>query len=345
MITRTGCDLGNLATDDVLVGTLSAPPPGASSDLEIHLSLHRRPGTAAIIHAHPAGTVPNGSSEGKPHGVYAQGRTLEHALASMEHALGAETEGDGDSNRRTIVAPFAAASHSWFVSGSDESVELSVLILDQTMLPSTVRRRICRSVDDVADAIRSLAVRGAPLLGITAGLGVALAAELASDLGEDPVEAATRAGELLIETRPTAVNIRWAVRRTLAKARSTHDDRSFAETVLDEVHAIEREDAAACSAMGWLGAELLPRGANVLTHCNTGMLCTAGIGTAMGVIWCAHIAQKDIHVWVDETRPALQGARLTTWELDRLGVPFTLIPDSAAASLMSMSWPYCCFSR
>jgi methylthioribose-1-phosphate isomerase len=105
--------------------------------------------------------------------------------------------------------------------------------------------------------------------------------------------------------------------------------------VLAEARAIQREDAAACSAMGWFGSELIPEGANVLTHCNTGMLCTAGIGTAFGVLWCSHLEGKGIHVWVDETRPLLQGARLTAWELQRLGVPFTVIADGAAGSLMA----------
>jgi methylthioribose-1-phosphate isomerase len=129
------------------------------------------------------------------------------------------------------------------------------------------------------------------------------------------------------------VNIAWAVHRLMRVTAEGPDD--VALGLLDEATSIEREDALACSAMGWLGAQLLPEGAGVLTHCNTGMLCTAGIGTAMGALWCAHLAGRGIHVWVDETRPALQGARLTAWELDRLGVPFTLLADTAAASLMA----------
>jgi methylthioribose-1-phosphate isomerase len=133
------------------------------------------------------------------------------------------------------------------------------------------------------------------------------------------------------------VNIRWAVdrvRRAADRAGSA-GEREYASAVLTEARAIEVEDALACSTMGWAGAELIPEGANVLTHCNTGMLCTAGIGTAFGVLWCAHLAGRGIHVWVDETRPLLQGARLTAWELQRLGVPFTVIADSAAGSLMA----------
>jgi methylthioribose-1-phosphate isomerase len=164
---------------------------------------------------------------------------------------------------------------------------------------------------------------------------VALAAFRALDRGEDVREASAKAGEMLCGTRPTAVNLRWAVDRVLAAAESAGGGRAFAEAALAEARAIEREDAEGCSAMGWFGSELIPEGANVLTHCNTGMLCTAGIGTAFGVLWCAHLEGKGIHVWVDETRPLLQGARLTAWELQRLGVPFTVIADGAAGSLMA----------
>jgi methylthioribose-1-phosphate isomerase len=156
----------------------------------------------------------------------------------------------------------------------------------------------------------------------------------AVERGEDPREAAEKAGALLIGTRPTAVNIQWAVDRVKAAGKSAATDTDYAEAVVREAGRIEIDDAEACSAMGWFGEALVPEGANVLTHCNTGMLCTAGIGTAFGVIWCAHVAGKGIHVWVDETRPALQGARLTVWELQRLGIPYTLIADGAAASVM-----------
>ena len=189
-------------------------------------------------------------------------------------------------------------------------------ILDQTRLPHEEVWLECRRLDQVEDAIRRLAVRGAPALGICAAYGLALAASLG-----EPLE---RAAERLIATRPTAVNIAWAVRRV-----------SVADDPLAEARAVEREDEEACLAMGEYGAALVPEGTNVLTHCNTGMLCTGGIGTAQGVIWTAHLAGKRVHVWVDETRPLLQGSRLTAWELQRLGVPMTLVPDGAAAALMS----------
>jgi methylthioribose-1-phosphate isomerase len=140
---------------------------------------------------------------------------------------------------------------------------------------------------------------------------------------------------MLVGTRPTAVNIQWAVNRIRARAQASDDGTGAYPSAVGVALEIEQEDALACSIMGRLGAELVPDHANVLTHCNTGMLCTAGIGTAFGVIWCAHVAGKDVHVWVDETRPALQGARLTAWELERLGIPYTLIADGAAASLIA----------
>jgi methylthioribose-1-phosphate isomerase len=193
-------------------------------------------------------------------------------------------------------------------------------ILDQTRLPRDEVWLECRRVVEVEDAIRRLAVRGAPALGIAAAYGLALA--------ESANEPLREAGRRLVATRPTAVNIRWAVDRVLDAADAGRD-------LLEEARAIEREDAEACRTMGEYGAPLVPDRANVLTHCNTGMLCTGGIGTAQGVIWTAHRAGKRVHVWVDETRPVLQGARLTAWELQRLGVPMTLVADTAAASLMA----------
>ena len=195
-----------------------------------------------------------------------------------------------------------------------------VRVIDQTRLPHHEVWLECRALGELEDAIRRLAVRGAPALGIAAAYGMALAASVG-----EPLEAA---GRRLVATRPTAVNIRWAVERVLRAAGAGRD-------VLEEARAIEREDEEACRSMGEYGAPLVPQEANVLTHCNTGMLCTGGIGTAQGVILTAHRAGKRVHVWVGETRPLLQGARLTSWELQRLGVPMTLVADTAAASLMA----------
>jgi methylthioribose-1-phosphate isomerase len=217
----------------------------------------------------------------------------------------------------------------------------AIAILDQRELPHRESILECRTLEQVAEAIRSLAVRGAPIIGVTAAYGMALAATTST-------EARTRAllrelegaADVLRRTRPTAVNLGWALDRMMRVAAgqccsvgSTHQ--RVHQAMVAEAIRIETEDRDACAAMGALGAELIPDDANVLTHCNTGMLCTAGIGTALGVVISAHRAGKRLHVWVDETRPVLQGARLTAWELGRLGIPRTLIADGAAASLMA----------
>ncbi|MGQ0669960.1 MAG: S-methyl-5-thioribose-1-phosphate isomerase [Actinomycetota bacterium] len=315
LITRTGVRLAELTEDDVLEGTLDDPPDGASSDLERHVSIYRSSDSGAVVHAHPKGTVPDGWVEGEPHGVYTYGATLEQAAAA---AIG--------SARHLMVRP---------VELRDGRVE----ILDQTRLPADEIYLQCRSAEEVADAIRRMAVRGAPILGIAAAYGLVLAAG-ASAAGDHAgaMETLEHAGRMLIETRPTAVNIRWAVERVLGRIRAEAADADIGRLrrlVLEEARAIEREDAEACSAIGRFGRDLVPEGANVLTHCNTGMLCTAGIGTALGVIYSAHLEGKAVHAWVDETRPLLQGARLTAWELERLGIPMTLVADSAAGSLMA----------
>ncbi len=339
-ITRTGCRLDDLGPGDVLVGTLSSPPAAASSDLALHLEHSRdssRP-AGAVVHAHPPGSVPEGWVEGQLHGVYALGRTLEHAAASLEHHLWVADRGHAPLAVEGVgpVAPALLAFDEERTAPGERAVHRGpgVSILDQTRLPGSTEWLRCDAVEDVADAIRRLAVRGAPALGVAAAFGVTLAAFVAAGRGEDVRESAAMAGALLVATRPTAVNIRWAVNRLAAAVEGVPGD-DLPDALLAEARAVEAEDAAACSAMGWAGAGLIPEGANVLTHCNTGMLCTAGIGTAFGALWCAHLAGKGVHVWVDETRPLLQGARITAWELDRLGVPFTLIPDAAAASLIA----------
>ncbi|HXF38053.1 MAG TPA: S-methyl-5-thioribose-1-phosphate isomerase [Actinomycetota bacterium] len=205
----------------------------------------------------------------------------------------------------------------------------ALALLDQTRLPRRMAFVRCAGADEVAEAIRRLVVRGAPAIGIAAAYGLAL--EAGRRRG---VAALEEAGRTLVGARPTAVNLRWAVERVLARARSVPPGRDLPTAVLAEARAIEREDALACSAIGRSGAELLPPGAGVLTHCNTGMLCTGGIGTAQGVLLRAHLEGRGIRVLVDETRPVWQGARLTAWELTLLGIPFALVADAAAASLM-----------
>lgn len=191
--------------------------------------------------------------------------------------------------------------------------------LDQRALPQTVVRERARSVDDVVEAIRSLAVRGAPAIGIFGAYGVALAAQLHEDAAFDAAVQRIRAA------RPTAVNLAYAVDRVLARA-----DREY----LAEANAIHAEQRDVDARIGRFGAELLPRKGNVMTHCNAGPLATGGEGTALAAIIAAHRAGKSLHVFVDETRPLLQGARLTMFELRAAGVPCTLITDSAAAVTM-----------
>jgi len=217
----------------------------------------------------------------------------------------------------------------------------AVAILDQRALPHREVVLECRTVEDVVEAIRSLAVRGAPIIGVAAAYGMALAATVSTEgrtrslLGE-----LEDAADALKVARPTAVNLAWAVDRMMAVAtRQCCQAGSTLQRVHEEMVAealrIEAEDREACSAIGAFGQDLVPEGADVLTHCNTGMLCTAGIGTALGVVIAAHRAGKRPHVWVDETRPVLQGARLTAWELGKLGIDRTLIADVAAGSLMA----------
>jgi methylthioribose-1-phosphate isomerase len=200
-----------------------------------------------------------------------------------------------------------------------------VRLIDQRALPGELRFVECASVDELCDAIRSLAVRGAPALGAAGAFGVALAARAIAD--ESGVRASARH---LAAARPTAVNLAWGVDRALAAWES-----GGADAALSEAESVAADDVAANRALGGFGAELVPHGAHVLTHCNAGSLATVGYGTALGVVRAAHDAGKRPQVWAGETRPVLQGARLTAWELDRLGIPVTVIVDVMAGSLMA----------
>lgn len=217
----------------------------------------------------------------------------------------------------------------------------AVAVLDQRELPHREVVLECRTVAEVAEAIRSLAVRGAPIIGVTAAYGMALAATVSTETRTRALLVELEdAARVLREARPTAVNLAWAVDRMMAVATGQCCSvgstlQRVHEEMVAEAIRIESEDRDSCASIGALGNELVPDGANVLTHCNTGMLCTAGIGTALGVVIAAHRAGKRLHVWVDETRPVLQGARLTAWELGRLDIPRTLVADVAAGSLMA----------
>jgi methylthioribose-1-phosphate isomerase len=216
-----------------------------------------------------------------------------------------------------------------------EWVEGRVRLIDQTRLPNELIYIDCRTPEDVAEAIVSLRVRGAPAIGVAAGYGLVLAGHgsSATDL-PDWWRDVDRAADLLRRTRPTAVNLARAldvIREAAASATSVAEGKRRS---LEAAHGISEEDQLANRRMGRSGADLIPETANVLTHCNTGGLATVEYGTALGVVRAAHAQGKAIHVWVDETRPALQGARLTAWELLTDGIPHTVIVDSAAAFLM-----------
>jgi len=213
----------------------------------------------------------------------------------------------------------------------------SLALLDQTLLPRRVAYRACRTAEDVHDAIRRLQVRGAPAIGVAAAYGMALGLRRSDARGAGAVRReAARVSAFLQTSRPTAVNLRWAAERVRAAVGRSGacDAASAAAAALREARAIEREDRALCAAIGRAGAPLLGPGARVLTHCNAGALATAGSGTALAVIYEAARRGRRPRVWVDETRPLLQGARLTLWELLRAGIPATLVCDNMAAALM-----------
>ncbi len=229
----------------------------------------------------------------------------------------------------------------------DEVPEVAVGLLDQSLLPQQVVPLLLTHEQQVAEAIKTLKVRGAPAIGVTAAYGLALAMyRLWREhvLHRQPLSLAEACAHLegvaalLALTRPTAVNLFWALRRMQAVAEQLVARQvALAELVCSlqaEAQAIADEDAAACLRMGKFGAELISDGASLLTHCNAGALAATGLGTALAPFYVAHQVGKRIHVFVDETRPVLQGARLTTWELQQAGVPLTLITDNMAGYFM-----------
>jgi len=213
-----------------------------------------------------------------------------------------------------------------------------LLIVDQTRLPGEYKLIEIRDHLEMAEAIQQLAIRGAPALGIAAAFGLVV--------GLKPFRKSSKKvflGELqkiaaiLQNTRPTAVNLGWALARMRQVAQNLANETSDAiwQALLKTALQIHREDIVMCRKIAKHGQTLLPDQANVITHCNTGGLATGGLGTALGILVTAHKSGKKIHVYVDETRPLLQGARLTCWELSREGVPFTLISDNMAGYLMT----------
>ncbi len=217
----------------------------------------------------------------------------------------------------------------------------NLYLIDQRYLPGRIEYRICRSCPDVADSIKEMTVRGAPAIGISAAFGLVIEADGALKAGlstEKMIEKLKTASTELIEARPTAVNLAWGVERMLrlAEANSALTADELFKRLEAEALAIYEEDVRNNRLIGRFGAELVPEQANILTHCNAGALATGGYGTALGVIRAAFEQGKQIHVYVDETRPLLQGARLTAFELLHEGIEATLITDNAAGHLMAL---------
>ena len=220
-----------------------------------------------------------------------------------------------------------------WVGGEDGFLRL----IDQTLLPRRVEMRDCGTVEQVCEAIRVLCVRGAPAIGVAAAYGVCLGTRLCRD--QDPetfLSKLREVGECLCQTRPTAVNLSWAVRRITAvgEAQSASDARQGWQAMLAEAHAMAREDAEVCQRIGAAGADLVPDGGGVITHCNAGALATVAHGTALSVLYEARRRGRRFRVFADETRPLLQGARLTSFELHASGIEVTVLCDNAAGSLM-----------
>ncbi len=205
-----------------------------------------------------------------------------------------------------------------------------LLLLDQTLLPEQQVWIRCRRPEDVAAAIRRLSVRGAPAIGVAAAYGLVL--------GASEFDSACRQ---LLATRPTAVNLRWALdqgRELRDRCVEAGERQSLRALLLEWARGLHRQDVCANRRIGAFGRELFAEGDRVLTHCNAGALATAGYGTAVGVLEAAWCAGRLASVWVDETRPLLQGSRLTAWELDRLEIPHRLITDSSAGAVIARGW-------
>src|SRR5436190_12826627 len=218
-----------------------------------------------------------------------------------------------------------------------EWTDTGVRFIDQTKLPTDEVYVTCKTHEQVADVIRNMVVRGAPAIGVAAAMGLALAvknskADTVGGLKKDFDEAC----EVIGKTRPTAVNLFWAIRRMQEKLERARIQPigQIKQTLIEEAKRIHAEDIAANQAMGRHGATLMPSSGGVLTHCNAGALATAGYGTALGVIRAAVEQGKKIHVYADETRPFLQGSRLTAWELMKDGIPTTVISDNMAGVMM-----------
>jgi methylthioribose-1-phosphate isomerase len=204
-----------------------------------------------------------------------------------------------------------------------------LVVLDQRKLPLNEDYIHIRTIDEAFDAIKNLVVRGAPLIGITAAYALCLT----NDPDNDDIF--FNSCEKLKSARPTAVNLAWAVDRMAKAHKANRQNSELPVKLIEEALKIHREDTMMCEQIGKHGNTLVPDKCRILTHCNAGALATGGIGTALAVVYTAFFSGKNIEVWVDETRPVLQGARLTAWELARAGVPHTLITDNMSGKLMA----------
>lgn len=212
----------------------------------------------------------------------------------------------------------------------------SLVLLDQRQLPQKTVYLTLHTTGEAAEAIRNMTVRGAPAIGITAAYGLALEAGIPYPSIDKAQIGIKQAGRILIEARPTAVNLTWAVNRVLKHIQEIEftDLETLRSEVLNQAHAIAAEESANNFQIGQNALPLWPEEVNFLHHCNTGALATFDYGTALGVIRAAHEAGKKVFVFVDETRPRLQGARLTAWELDQLGIPYHIIVDGASGHVL-----------
>jgi len=222
----------------------------------------------------------------------------------------------------------------------------AVRMIDQRLLPGELVMIDLRTVDEVSEAIRDMAVRGAPAIGATAAYGLALAAANSKATESESMWSELEsASDTLAASRPTASNLVWALERMNSRARAASDQSPHAirQLMLGEAQRIADEDVEINKAMGSFGAELIQDSDTVIHHCNTGALATVDYGTALGVIRAAHEQGKQVHVLVDETRPRLQGAKLTAWELEQYGVPYEIISDNAAGYFLSGGHVAGCF--
>lgn len=233
----------------------------------------------------------------------------------------------------SVLAPHAPVAVQWMGQATG-----FLQLIDQTLLPGEIRLLQCRGVDSVWEAIKMLRVRGAPAIGIAAAYGMVLAsqvdsADCAAAAGGGHL-AALKAADYLATSRPTAVNLFWALDRMRRVVRSTPASEDLTAALWTEACQIHQEDRAMCHAIGRHGAELIPDSATLITHCNAGGLATAEYGTALSVMFTCQDQGKQLQVYADETRPLWQGARLTAWELQQRHIPTTVICDSMAAHVM-----------